>query len=157
MMGIDLLEKAGWFGAAALGFAILFNTPRRTLIYIFIFGAFGGIVKTVLMSSGVNVVVASLGGAILIGYISVFAAHDKHAPPMVFAIPAVIPMVPGVTAYRTMLGLINLSVPPNEHYQTLLTETIHYGLNTLFILLSLALGVAIPLMVSRKETIKKEV
>ena len=157
MIGIELVEKAIWFGFAALGFAILFNTPIRTLRYIFLFGALGGVTKTLLMSFDVNVSVASLGGAILIGYVSVFAAHDKHAPPMVFAIPSVIPMVPGVFAYRTMFGLIKLSIIPDDQYQTILAETIHNGINTVFILLSLALGVSIPLMVSRKESIKKEI
>ncbi|WP_306416982.1 threonine/serine exporter family protein [Fulvivirga maritima] len=154
-MGYFFFEKGIWFGSAAIGFAILFNVPVRTLRYIFIIGALGGLLKTLLLWLGINVIVSSLGGATLAGYMGVFAAHDKHAPPMVFSIPSVIPMVPGVFAYRMMLGLIKLSIIPDENYEKVLSETISNGLNATFILLSLALGVAIPLLVTRKESVKK--
>jgi uncharacterized membrane protein YjjB (DUF3815 family) len=152
-----ILEKGIWFGFAALGFAVLFNVPQRTLLVIWLIGAAGGISKLVLMQGNIGVVVASLAGASLVGILSVSAAHNKHAPPLVFSIPSVIPLVPGAFAYRMMLGLIKLagtSVTSEDYYHTL-AETTSYGLKTMFILLALAAGVAIPMLLSRKETIKK--
>lgn len=152
-----ILEKGIWFGFAALGFAVLFNVPQRTLLIIWLLGATGGITKLLLMQSNVPIVVATFAGASLIGILSVSAAHNKHAPPLVFSIPSVIPMIPGAFAYRMMLGLINLSataVSSETYYQTL-AETTSNGLKTMFILLALAAGVSIPMLISRKETIKK--
>ena len=152
-----ILEKGIWFGFAALGFAVLFNVPQRTLIIIWMLGAAGGLTKLLLMQLGVEIVVASLAGSAVIGILSVSAAHNKHAPPLVFSIPSVIPMVPGAFAYRMMLGLIKLAgtgVTDPTYHQTL-AETTSNGLKTMFILMALAAGVSIPMLISRKDTIKK--
>ena len=120
-------------------------------------GAAGGLTKLLLMQCNIGIVVATFAGASLVGVLSVSAAHNKHAPPLVFSIPSVIPMIPGAFAYRMMLGLMKLAstaVSDDTYYQTL-AETTGNGLKTLFILMALAVGVAIPMLVSRKETIKK--
>ena len=152
-----ILEKGIWFGFAALGFAILFNVPQRTLKIIWLMGAAGGLTKLMLMQFNIGIVIATFAGASLVGVLSVYAAHNKHAPPLVFSIPSVIPMIPGAFAYRMMLGLMQLSgtaVSTSTYYQTM-AETMSNGLKTMFILMALAVGVAIPMLVSRKETIKK--
>jgi uncharacterized membrane protein YjjB (DUF3815 family) len=154
---LTILEKGIWFGFAALGFAVLFNVPQRTLIVIWLMGAAGGIAKLILMHFNTDIVVASFAGASLVGILSVYAAHNKHAPPLVFSIPSVIPLVPGAFAYRMMLGLLRLSstMVTSESYSQTLAETASNGLKTLFVLIALAVGVAIPMLISRKETIKK--
>ena len=152
-----ILEKGIWFGFAALGFAVLFNVPQRTLKIIWLMAAAGGLTKLTLMQCNIGIVVATFAGASLVGVLSVYAAHNKHAPPLVFSIPSVIPMIPGAFAYRMMLGLMKLSgtaVSTDTYYQTL-AETTSNGLKTMFILMALAIGVAIPMLISRKETIKK--
>jgi len=150
-----LLEKGIWFGLAAVGFAILFNVPTRTLIPIFIMGALGGLTKLQMLSLDLNVIISTLVGAALIGFLSILFAHKKHAPPPIFAIPAVIPMVPGIFAYRMMLGLINLAGDVNQAtYNQILSETINNGLKVMLILMSLAGGVGIPMLITRKESAK---
>jgi uncharacterized membrane protein YjjB (DUF3815 family) len=62
-----ILEKGIWFGFAALGFAVLFNVPQRTLIIIWMLGAAGGMTKLLLMQANIGIVVATLAGAALIG------------------------------------------------------------------------------------------
>ena len=154
---LAIMEKGIWFGFAALGFAVLFNVPQRTLLTIWLMGAAGGVVKLLMIHFGIDIVFSTFAGATLVGILSVSAAHNKHAPPLVFSIPAVIPMIPGAFAYRMMLGLIKLSgtAISSESYSLTLNETVSNGLKTLFILMSLAVGVAIPMLISRKETIKK--
>ena len=155
MNWIDIFEKGIWFGLAAIGFAILFNVPVRTLRTIWFLGALGGITKLILVQFGSSVVLGSFGGATLIGFLSIYAAHSKHSPPMVFAIPSVIPMVPGAFAYRMMLGLMNLAGDHvGEDYQEILSETINNGLKATFILMSLAFGVALPMLITRKGSAK---
>jgi uncharacterized membrane protein YjjB (DUF3815 family) len=154
---LSILEKGIWFGFAALGFAVLFNVPQRTLLIVWLIAAAGGLTKLILMQFDIGIVVATFIGASLVGILSVSAAHNKHAPPLVFSIPSVIPMVPGAFAYKMMLGLIKLSgtsVTDETYFQTL-ADTTSNGLKTMFILMVLAAGVAIPMLISRKETIKK--
>jgi len=153
---LDVLQKSIWCGVAAVGFAILFNVPRRTLWVIGLIGLAGGVAKFTVLLYGNGIIIASLLASILVGFLSIPAAHRKHSPPMIFAIPAVIPMVPGAFAYRTMLGLINLTGNvSSETYSTLMQETVNNGLKTLFVLMSLAVGVFFPMLISRRETIKQ--
>ena len=154
MEWILILSKAFWSGWAALGFGILFNVPPRTLFALWIGGAIGVMIKFSLLQFSVSVVLASFIGASVVGILSIPIAHARHVPPMIFAIPAVIPLIPGVFAYRTMLGLIKLTGTIGADYNTILSETINNGAKTLFIIMSLAIGVAIPMHVMRKESAK---
>jgi len=156
MEWFKLLENGIWFGLAALGFAILFNVPQRTLFIIWLLAAVGGLTKIFMLHFGISVILSSFGGAAMIGLLSIPAAHNKHAPPLVFAIPAVIPMVPGVFAYKMILGLIKLAGDPTiSTYNQILSETISNALKVLFILMSLAVGVAIPMLITRRSSVKE--
>lgn len=149
-----VLGKAFWCGWGAVGFGILFNVPPRTLFALWIGGAIGGLLKFTLVQLTVGVVFASFVGATAVGVLSIPIAHFRHVPPMIFAIPSVIPLIPGVFAYRTMLGLIKLTGNIGPEYSTIISETVNNGAKTLFIIMSLAMGVAIPMHVMRKESAK---
>lgn len=156
MILIDIITKSIWAGFAALGFAILFNVPRRTLFTIWALGAVGGIIKFSVMHFDSGIVFASFLGASVVGVISIQTAHIQKSPPLIFSIPAVIPMVPGFFAYKMMLGLIALtSSIDNDAYVQILIETVNNGAKMMFVLISLGTGVAIPMLLSRKESIKK--
>ena len=73
---------------------------------------------------------------------------------MVFSIAAVIPMVPGIFAYRMMIGFIKLTGEIGVSYERILAETANAGMKTVFILMALAVGVALPNIITRKESAK---
>ena len=149
-----LIEKGFWGGCAAVGFAVLFNVPTRALYTIFLLGVLGCILKFSLISIEVHVVIAAFIGATVIGLLSIQAAHFKHAPPLIFSIPSVIPLVPGIFAYKTMLGIIKLTAPIGDNYNQILAETINNGTKAAFIVMALAVGVGIPNLITRKESAK---
>ena len=156
MILLGIFIKAFWSGIAAIGFAILFNVPKRTLFPIGAMGAVGGFIKFGGMFLGIGIVLASFIGATIIGIISIQMAHMKKSPPLIFSIPGVIPMVPGAFAYRMMLGLIALiDLEDKDTYIQTLIDTVNNGAKMIFILISLAIGVSIPMLISRKESIKK--
>jgi len=67
-MDFALLEKGIWLGCAGIGFAALFNVPRRTLGVIYIIAALGGLLKFYLISLEIGLVFAALVGAIPFGF-----------------------------------------------------------------------------------------
>jgi uncharacterized membrane protein YjjB (DUF3815 family) len=150
-----IIEKSVWFGFAAVGFAVLFNVPVRTLVAIFLMGVAGGFAKFGLVHLGLNIILASFASAVIIGVLSISFAHIRHAPPPIFAIPSVIALVPGILAYRMMLGLIKLSGDiPKEAFNQALFETVNNGLKVMFILMSIAVGVAVPMLLTRQDSAK---
>src|SRR5215831_5577351 len=122
-----ILFKAFWCGCATVGFGILFNVPPKTLFAIWIGGAIAGLIKFALLFLFANspVIQSTFFAAVAVGAFSVPIAHWRREPPMIFAIPSVIPLVPGVFAYHTMLGVIKLSNDIGEDYSMSLSETVH--------------------------------
>ncbi len=156
MIILDILEKSVWAGIAAIGFAILFNVPRRVIFSIWALGALGGLIKFSAMQFDIRIVFASFLSATAIGILSIQMAHKRNSPPLVFFVPSVIPMIPGVFAYKMMLGLIALAnIENTDVFTQTLMETVKNGATAMFILISLGTGVAIPMLLTRKESIKK--
>jgi len=150
------VEKGFWFGIGAIGFAILFNVPKRTLFPIYVLGAIGGLIKIGLVHLGHGPVLGTFLGATVIGLLSHLAGWWKISPPIVFSIPASIPMVPGIFTYKMMMGVIKLTGNPNPaEYSKILNDTVHNGMLALFMLLSLAVGAALPLLIVRKKSGKE--
>jgi uncharacterized membrane protein YjjB (DUF3815 family) len=155
-MIVEILIKSFWAGIAAIGFAILFNVPRRTLFPIGLLGVMGGIIKFASLGWHVNIVFASFWAAAAVGFVSIRMAHLKKSPPLIFSIPSVIPMVPGFFAYKFMLGLIALtSMEDAATYLNILVDTVNNGAKMMFVLIGLGTGVALPMLLTRKESIKK--
>jgi uncharacterized membrane protein YjjB (DUF3815 family) len=151
---IDIIFKAFWCGCAAMGFAILFNTPPRALFAIFLCGSLAGFFKFTLLlpDVGGGIILASAAGAAAIGFASIPVSHWRHIPPAVVSIPAVIPLIPGYYAYQTMLGLISFI---NQTDAALLISTAFNAAMTFFIILGISLGVTLPMLLFRIESVKK--
>lgn len=147
----NILFKAFWCGWAALGFGILFNVRVKNLPLIWIGGAIVGLVKfLVLYITPSSIILASFLSSFTVGIYSVFISRIRHEPQMLFAIPSVIPLVPGVLAYRAMLGLIKLSENIGPDFSHTLSETIRDGVLTVFIVMSFTIGVIIPNEVAKE-------
>lgn len=144
--------KAFWCGWAALGFGILFNAPARALLPIWVGGCVTGFIKFTALHPviGLGIIGSSFIAAMVSGFLVVFITTWQKLPPSIVAIPSVIPLIPGIFAYKTMLGAMKLTTTIGDDYTSILTATIHSGLKTLFIVLGISLGVAIPIQLFRQ-------
>ena len=149
-MTILLIEKVIWAVIAALGFATLFTVPRRAFWAVAVLSAIGYGLRGLALENGWSLVVATLTGSCVMGLIAIQLAHWVHTPTTVFMAPAVIPMVPGVYAYRFMMGLLEISSSSDIPVE-LLTQTASNGLKTVFVVLALAIGVSIPSLLFRRS------
>ncbi|PQB07373.1 hypothetical protein BST83_09520 [Polaribacter filamentus] len=147
---------SAWLAIAAIVFSKLFNVPKGSLIIAAVLAAIGGSCKLVLLHFGLHITLSTLIDAIVIGCLSILAAHPEHVPPFIFSIRAVIPMIPGVFSYETMLGFLKLiSDLDLEILQKVLNQTINNSLKALFILLALTAGLSFTMLISREESAKK--
>ena len=154
---LKLIELSIWSGIAAVGFGILFNIPKKAIFTVFILGFASGLTKSILLNFHVNIVIASFIGALLVGFMSMPLAHKIHQPPVVFSIPAIIPMIPGFYAYKTVLSIMNFTFLETDQVKRLeLVDAIFSnGFTMLFVLISITVGVLFPLLILRKSTVKK--
>ena len=151
----DLLSigaKGFWCGCAAFGFAILFNAPIRALFAVWIGGFIAGIAKFSLLSAdiGAGVIASTLVASFLVGVFAIPLAKSRGVPDVIIAIPSVIALVPGVFAYKAMMGLISLAKYNEEHYSSIVNDTVYNGVMTLFVVCAIVLGLVLPLTLMRK-------
>lgn len=154
---LKLLEVAAWSGIAALGFGLLFNIPKGTIITVFVLGFSAGLIKFTLLKFGLNIVLATFIAVLFVAIVSMPTAHKIHHPPVVFCIPPVIPMIPGYFAYETVLSVMNfIFIEKDAARRVILIDSIFSnGFTMFFILISIAAGISLPMLVLRKSTVKK--
>jgi uncharacterized membrane protein YjjB (DUF3815 family) len=154
---LKLLEVSFWSGIAAVGFGILFNVPKSAVITIFALGFGAGFIKFLLMHLNVHVVLGSFLAAFFVGIISLPMAHKIHQPPVVFSIPPVIPMIPGYFAYETILSIMNFIFTEGDVSKriSLIDAIFTNGFTMFFVLISLTVGVSLPMLLLKKNTVKK--
>jgi len=139
----------------AVGFAILFSTPRRVIYVAGILGGLGHCIRFLLLHNHVHIVPATLAGAVFIGLAGIFCAHRVHAPPVVFTMPACITMIPGLYAYRAMLGCVKMTdLEKLIQDPAILAQTAHYFVLTASMLFTLAIGICSGALIFRKKSVK---
>ncbi|CEO40419.1 hypothetical protein C0Z01_20085 [Photobacterium kishitanii] len=126
----------------ALGFALVFNVPKKALKYCAIGGAIGHGTRFLLMHWGISIEWSTLVAATLVGMIGVHWSHRFLAHPKVFTVAALIPMVPGVFAFKAMIAIVEIN--HRGFSLELWGLMIDNVLKAMFIVAALAIGLAMP-------------
>ncbi|MBU5595613.1 threonine/serine exporter family protein [Amphibacillus sp. MSJ-3] len=102
-----IIEQSVVSFIAAMGFAIIFNAPRQSLWQCGTVGMFGWLVYVSLARIlDVNIVIATLVAAIVVGIYSQVLAKWFRTPIIIFNIAGIIPLVPGGLSYDAMYFLV---------------------------------------------------
>ncbi|CCK99218.1 membrane protein [Clostridioides difficile] len=120
-------------GVATAGFAVFFNAPLYLLLPAGITGGIGWIVYVYLFNFTTNAVFAGFIAAALVSACSETLARKLKQPAIVFVIPGILPLIPGIGLYNTMLSLIQ------KNYSLAMSK----GTDALFLSASIALGVLV--------------
>ena len=91
--------------ASTIGFSILFNSPRKSLLLGGLTGGIGWIIFSVF--KGYSSIFAAFLASTAIGLLGEVFARIQKRPVTVFVIPGIVPIVPGFGLYLTMVHLIN--------------------------------------------------
>lgn len=89
-----------------LGFAIIFNIQRKKLVWSALSGALGWAAYMIIFKATGSIIFSTFVGAIAIGVYSEIMARIIKIPASVFSIIGIIPLVPGITAYYTILNIV---------------------------------------------------
>lgn len=140
---IDLAQDMLLSAIPAVGFGMLFNVPPRVLVYCAIGGALGhGSRFALVQLAGMPLEWATLLAAGLVSFIGIYAAQRLRAHPKVFTVASMIPMVPGIAAYTTVLAIVQMN--QRGFSDELLKTAVQCGLRTFFVVGALSVGLATP-------------
>lgn len=130
---------------ATVGFAVFFNAPIKTLVATGISGGIGWSVYVYLFKISLNSIFANFVAAAIVSLLSEILARKLKQPAILFVIPGIIPLVPGLGMYNTMLYMVQ------DNFEL----GISTGADTLFIGVAISLGVLVMTSLSRTFTLIK--
>lgn len=151
---INILEDGLFAAIAAIGFSSISNTPRRAYLICALIAAVGHSIRFVLMLpelGGLHIIPAGMVASFVVGMLAVLLASRIKCPAEVCFFPALLPMIPGMYAYRSIEALISCLYHTNEevfcHYFYLLA---YNGLTCAFIILGMVIGATMPVFLFKK-------
>lgn len=153
-MDIDIILDGLFAAVAAIGFGSISNVPIKAFVGCALLAALGHATRFFLMHSmGWNIIPADLIGAIIIGVCAPLAGRFWNAPAESLAYPALLPMIPGMYAYRAVEGLLMcLTSDTNEdvfdHALYLFTSN---SMTCTVIVVLMVLGVTIPFQIANRH------
>ncbi len=107
MITADILLDGLFAAIAAIGFGAVSDPPMRAFPRIALLAAMGHALRFCLMHYfSVDIATASLFASISIGFGSLWLGRGIRCPMTALYIPALLPMVPGIYAYKTVFSLI---------------------------------------------------
>ena len=148
---IPVLMDMVWSAVAAVGFAVLFKVPKRFLIHCAVVGAVGHGTRTVLVLNGLNLILASLIGATVVGFAGFWLSRRYEIPSPVITVPAIIPLVPGSIAFQSLLTLISALNAGPEGAQDLFLAAAYDAVSAGLIIFGLGVGISAPFLLLRRR------
>ena len=133
---------------ASIGFAMISNPPRKAIFISALLAAIGHALRYYLMMRfDIGIAVGSFCASFSIGMLSMIAARFIHCPAETFSFPSLLPMIPGMYAYKTVIAFMQFMGSNSlGNEQVLIVDIFQNGLTTLFTITALVLGTTLPLL-----------
>ena len=152
MIILECLTDAGLAAVAAVGFAAISRPTKRIAVMAGLLAAFGHMSRFLLLQAHVGIASASLWAGLIISFCSMPIARRCHTPAEMFVFPALLPMIPGMFAYKAILATLQfLNTAGTPEGQKVLASFVYNGLTAFFIMCALAIGAILPLLLFHRE------
>lgn len=152
----DLLSGAafdGLFAAfAGIGFAIVTNPPRRAIAGCALLACIGHAARYLLMhGAALDQASASACAGLVIGLLSVPLSMWIRCPGESFAFPSLLPMIPGMFAYRAIRDLIQIVHLPDAAGLDFVLRFFQNATLTTLVMFGMVCGCIIPIFLFRSQ------
>ena len=124
---------------SCLGFGVLFNVQKRTLLLAAVNGAIGWVILLSLDIPQVSYIFANLLSALVVGLLAELFAVIQKTPATSFIVIGIIPLVPGFRVYRSMLFFVRGN----------LDKGISEGVHSCFMAVAIAVGIILSTSIVR--------
>lgn len=149
----SILFDGALAAVAAIGFAVISNPSKRTIPFCALLAAMGHTTRYSLMHfAGWDIMTASFVGALVIGAACIAFAYWLHTPTTTLYIPALLPMIPGMYAYRTIFALMQFMrfAQDSEQAMRYMLDFFVNGVTTFTVVFVMAVGASLPTSCLRK-------
>lgn len=139
---LDYLLKAIFAALPAIGFGMVFNVPKHTLVYCGFGGAIAYITRMLLMDINMSIELSTFAASTIVGIVALYWSRKYLVPRPVYTVASIIPLLPGTYAFTAMIALIDM----NSHGVTpdMIALFMENGLKAVWILGAIGFGLALP-------------
>ena len=152
-MMLSLLRDGLLAAVAAIGFSVISDPPVRTIPFCALLAAVGHATRYLLIHTvNFDIMTPSFFGALVIGTICVCFSYWLHCPTTTLYIPALLPMIPGMYAYRTIFAITQFMGCTGDSVNAMryMLEVFTNGMVTAAVVFALAVGATLPTLLLRK-------
>ena len=139
---INMLIESIFASIASVGFAMVFNVPRHTLIYCAVGGAITYIARTMFLHIGLGIEISTFLASTFIGIVALYWSRKYLIPRPVYTVATIIPIIPGAFAFSAMISLVDMN--PLGVTPELIQVFLYNGLKAVAILGAITFGLALP-------------
>lgn len=154
MIALDVFMDACFAAVAAIGFGAISDPPMRAFPRIALLAAVGHSLRFSLMNyAGIDIATASLFAAIVIGMGSLWLGRGIRCPMTALYIPALLPMVPGIYAYKAVFSLFMFMQSLNDPGQgeAFMNSFFLNATVSLSVIIMLAAGATLPIFIFKRR------
>ena len=153
-MLLEIIQDAFFAAIAAIGFAAISRPPRRAYLYCALLAAIGHSLRYILMLPELleaHIVVATTTAAFVVGLLAVFVSPIARVPAETCLYPALLPMIPGIFAYKTFGGLaMCIFGHTQEQYNFYFYQFSYNAIMCIFIIFGMVIGATLPIFLLKR-------
>lgn len=149
----QILQDALFAAMAAVGFAAISRPPRRAYLCCVAAAAAGHSLRFILMNypPTLHIIPATLVASFVVGLLAVLMSPLARFPAETCLFPALLPMIPGIYAYKTFGGIaMSLLAERPDAFSHYFDICAYNGLMTLGILVCMVVGATLPIFMLKK-------
>ena len=154
MMIANVLQDAFFAALAAIGFSAISRPPRRAYFYCALIAGIGHALRYILMNpagASMHIFTATLIAAFFTGCLAVFISPVAKMPAETCLFPSLLPMIPGIYAYKAFGGLAACVVNDSpEAFHRAFYIFAHNGIVCFAVLTAMVVGATIPVFLYKK-------
>lgn len=138
----NLLEAVAIAGLMTVGWSLMFNVPRQNLWQCVLITSLGYGVRNLLLEWQYSLIFATFFAALLSSFLGIYLSKRYFITPKAVIVPGLVCMMPGITAYKAMVSLIQIGY--YGYSAVLFDQMMHYFVNAMFVIGALVVGLSLP-------------
>jgi uncharacterized membrane protein YjjP (DUF1212 family) len=130
-------------GIVTCGFAVFYNTAWRQLWMAVLGGMAGHGLRFLALEAGGSLEAATFLGGLTVGAVSAWMARSSRTPVAVIAFAGAVTMIPGLSLYRALAGVLKMARLPDIMDTKTVVETLGNAFQGCLVVSGLALGLIV--------------
>lgn len=139
---LGLLKSALLACLMTVGWALMANLPPRYLWQCLSLTWVGYGLRQVLLHYQVNLITATFLAAGVTAFLSIYLAKRYLLTPKTILVPALLCMMPGITAYKAMISFVQLGY--YGYNAEMFSQMMNFAFNAIFVTAALVFGISLP-------------